>query len=92
MSWVSPAPWPSSWQPRFVGPDRVIPGSCKNSVLWGDLIWLSGMGAQEAEDDVEFKEVRGSLGASLPAPCARGASDPALIPQAHWTDMLETLT
>lgn len=40
---------------------------CKNSVLWGDLIWLSGMGAQGADDDGDFKE-------------------------AHWTDMLETLT
>ncbi|XP_054549736.1 structure-specific endonuclease subunit SLX1 isoform X2 [Talpa occidentalis] len=29
---------------------------CKNSLLWGDLIWLSRMGAEEEEEDLESEE------------------------------------
>lgn len=36
-------------------------GSCKNSLLWGDLIWLCQMGTEEEEEDLELEEVRGGL-------------------------------
>ncbi|XP_034526060.1 structure-specific endonuclease subunit SLX1 [Ailuropoda melanoleuca] len=29
---------------------------CKNSLLWGDLIWLCRMGAEEEEEDLESEE------------------------------------
>nr|XP_025867176.1 structure-specific endonuclease subunit SLX1 [Vulpes vulpes] len=29
---------------------------CKNSVLWGDLIWLCRMGDEEEEEDLELEE------------------------------------
>lgn len=29
---------------------------CKNSLLWGDLIWLCRMGAEEEEKDFELEE------------------------------------
>lgn len=36
-------------------------GSCKNSLLWGDLIWLCWMGTEEEEEDLESEEVRGGF-------------------------------
>lgn len=38
-------------------------GSCKNSLLWGDLICLCRMGTEEEEEeDLESEEVRGGFG------------------------------
>lgn len=37
-------------------------GSCKNSLLWGDLIWLCRMGTEEEEENLELEEVRGGFG------------------------------
>lgn len=37
-------------------------GSCKNSLLWGDLVWLCRMGTEE---DLELEEVRGGFGPYL---------------------------
>ena len=42
-------------------------GSCKNSLLWGDLVWLCRMGTEEEEEDLELEEVRGGFGA-YPSP------------------------
>lgn len=40
---------------------------CENSLLWGDLIWLSRMGTQEAEDNLELDEPSPNCGPrSLP--------------------------
>nr|XP_020014709.1 structure-specific endonuclease subunit SLX1 isoform X5 [Castor canadensis] len=33
--------------------------SCKNTLLWGDLIWLCSMGPEEEEEDSELEEVSG---------------------------------
>uniref|UniRef100_A0A452R2Z5 GIY-YIG domain-containing protein n=1 Tax=Ursus americanus TaxID=9643 RepID=A0A452R2Z5_URSAM len=41
---------------------------CKNSLLWGDLIWLCRMGAEEEEEDLESEEVRRGFDPSLPTP------------------------
>ncbi|XP_028373591.1 structure-specific endonuclease subunit SLX1 isoform X1 [Phyllostomus discolor] len=38
---------------------------CKNSLLWGDLVWLCRMGTEEEEEDLELEEVRGGLGPYL---------------------------
>lgn len=37
-------------------------GSCKNSLLWGDLIWLCRTGSEEEEENLELEEVRGGFG------------------------------
>ncbi|XP_053527473.1 structure-specific endonuclease subunit SLX1 isoform X6 [Artibeus jamaicensis] len=29
---------------------------CKNSLLWGDLVWLCRMGTEEEEEDLELEE------------------------------------
>ncbi|XP_062036574.1 structure-specific endonuclease subunit SLX1 isoform X3 [Lepus europaeus] len=41
--------------------------SCKNSLLWGDLVWLCRTGAEEDEDS-ETEEVRGGLGPATSLP------------------------
>lgn len=52
-----------------LSPTNHTPGSCKNSLLWGDLIWLCRMSTEEEEEDSELEEVRGGLGPSLtPSP------------------------
>lgn len=43
-------------------------GSCKNSLLWGDLIWLCRLGTEEEEEDLELEEVRGGYSPSSTHP------------------------
>lgn len=62
--------------------------SCKNSLLWGDLIWLCRMGTEEEEEDLELEEVSDGLGPTPPYPLGC-CGPPFLSPQEHWTDMLE---
>ncbi|XP_068380587.1 structure-specific endonuclease subunit SLX1 isoform X1 [Eschrichtius robustus] len=39
-----------------LSPTNRTSGSCKNSLLWGDLIWLCRMGTEEEEEDSELEE------------------------------------
>lgn len=76
-----PSPGPGQLSPHLAAPEpsledacdldsvsstNHIPGSCKNSLLWGDLIWLYHMGTKEEEEDLELEEVRGGFGCSVP--------------------------
>ncbi|KAK2498308.1 hypothetical protein MC885_001440 [Smutsia gigantea] len=55
-----PVPWSLAWRTLVILTLCLLPtvplGSCKNSLLWGDLIWLYHMGTKEEEEDLELEE------------------------------------
>ncbi|XP_058425697.1 structure-specific endonuclease subunit SLX1 isoform X3 [Diceros bicornis minor] len=52
-----PGAWPGGLRclTLYLPPTAPL-GSCKNSLLWGDLIWLCQMGTEEEEEDLELEE------------------------------------